>query len=249
MKSIFSLVLLGLMTLSFNVSASEGLASLDKYQWKRVRDINNIEVFMKHRDESRIKSFLATSIIKAEDPYAIAAVFEDFPAAPDWMHMMSEVTEINRISDSKRDVRLETRLPWPLKDRDTAVNAVITQNKETFDVTISMTQDDSLLPEYPGYIRMPEIQGTIRAKFLSEQRMYIEMEFLLDAGGYVPPWATNIVLKDISYHTLRKLSKILLREKYQGKKEVYISWLQFPELYHTDEYSHPNEAAIIENKH
>jgi hypothetical protein len=226
-------------------ASAETIASLEKFEWRKVRDLNGIQVFMKHRDNSKIKSFLATTIMDVPDPYSIAAVIEDFDAAPEWMHMISEVTELERISDNKRDVRFETRLPWPVSDRDAAVHATVTQNPENYDIEILMLQDYDLLPEMPGYVRMPEIRGVIRTKMLSGQRMGFEMEFLLDPGGYIPPWMSNVILKDISYHTLKKLRKILLKEKYQNQRSVYESWLTLPDDYYTDSYFHPDEIVEV----
>lgn len=247
------LPLMFLFLFSFNFSAwaedaqstVENISSLDKYEWSLVRDMSGIQIYMKHRDDSKIKSFLGKTIMDAPDPYTLAAVIEDFKAAPEWMHMMSEVTEINRISDSRRDVRLETRLPWPVKDRDATVNAIVTQDPTNYDITITMVQDDTLLPEYPGYIRMPEIKGIIRAKMLSDQRLEVEMEFLLDPGGYIPPWMNNLILKDISFYTLKKLSKMLAKEKYQNKKSVYESWLTVPANYSDGTYFHPDEIKLL----
>lgn len=241
----FSLVymqaLLADAAIADEVIADESIDVVMQYEWRLVRDLNDIQVYMKHRDESRIKSFKAKTSMKAPDPYSLAAVIEDFENAPEWMHMMSEVTELNRHADNLRDVRLQTRLPWPVNDRDAVVKAVVNQDPQTYDIEIQMIQNDNLLPEYPGYIRMPEIQGVIRAKMLSNQRMAFEMEFLMDPGGYIPPWLSNVILKDISYHTLRKLKGVLLKEEYQNKKSVYEHWLSMPENYYEDSYAHPSE--------
>jgi len=83
--------------------------------------------------------------------------------------------------------------------------------------------------------------GEIRAKVLSGQRMSFEMEFLMDPGGYIPPWLGNVILKDFSYNSLKKLKKMLLKEKYQNKKSVYESWISVPEDYSEDSYAHPDE--------
>ncbi len=220
------------------------IEAMGKYEWKLVRDMSDIQIYMKHRDESKIKSFRGNTIMDVPDPYALAAVVEDFEAAPEWMHMMSEVTEIRRISDNEREVRLETRLPWPVKDRDATVDALVTQDPDNWDIYINMVQNDELLPEYSGYIRMPEIKGIIRGQMLSNQRMAVEMEFLLDPGGYIPPWLNNLILKDISFYTLKKLRKMLKKEKYQNKRSIYESWLHIPDAYFNDEnYKHPSEIA------
>lgn len=250
-KTLTFSILLGLYTFSVFASAEgndtsvESISSLDKFEWKLVRDRSGIQIYMKHRDNSKIKSFLGKTVMDAPDPYSLAAVIEDFEAAPEWMHMMSEVTEIRRVADAEREARLETRLPWPVKDRDTTVRALVTQNLENYDITITMTQDDTLLPKYAGYIRMPEMKGLVRTQLLSGQRMAVELEFLLDPGGYIPPWMNNLILKDISFHTLRKLRKVILKEKYQNKKSSYESWLTMPDSYYGDIYIHPNEVNIL----
>jgi hypothetical protein len=242
-RSGFFLLLCLLISASFvnRLNAAETIAELEHLEWKMVRNLNDIQVYMKHREGSKIKSVLGKTVIDAPDPYALAAVIEDFESAPEWLHMISEVFEINWISEARRDVRVETRLPWPVKDRDGVVNAHVLQNPDNYDIDILMTQDDTLLPEYKGYIRMPEIKGAIRAKLLSKQRMAFEMEFLMDPGGYIQPWMSNIILKDIPYHSLKKLKKMLLKEEYQNKKSVYESWLKMPEDYFEDTYFHPSE--------
>lgn len=222
------------------VVEDQTLESMMKYEWRLVRDLNGIQVFMKHRDESKIKSFLTVMVMNAPDPYALAAVIEDFEAAPQWMHMISELTEITRHSNQRRDIRVETRLPWPVKDRDATLKALVSQN-ENLDMSIKMDPDAKLLPEYPGYIRMPEIGGEIRAQMLSGQRLSFEMEFLMDPGGYVPPWLGNVILKDYSYYTMKNLRKMLQKEEYQNKKSVYESWITVPDSYYSEDYYHPDE--------
>jgi hypothetical protein len=237
----FGLVFASVARAEEKSAEEESIEGMFKYEWRLVRDLNGIQVYMKHRDDSRIKSFQGKTTMKAPDPYALAAVIEDFDAAPEWMHMVSKVSEIKRHSDDKRDVRLETRLPWPVNNRDGVVNALVIQNPENYDIEIHMIQDNGLLPEYPGYVRMPEIHGVIRARMLSNQQMSFEMEFLMDPGGYVPPWISNVILKDISYHSLKKLKGMLLKEKYQNQKSVYEHWLSMPANYYEDSYIHPSE--------
>ncbi len=232
-----------LLTQNPAFAEDDNMQSMEKYEWTLVRNMNGIQVYMKHRDESKIKSFLAKTVMEVPDPYSLPAVIEDFESAPQWLHMVSELTEINRHSNERRDIRLETRLPWPVKHRDSVLNALVMQNPENNDITIKFIQDDTLLPEYPGYIRMPEVQGEIRAKALSGQRMEFEMEFLMDTGGYIAPFFVNLILKDFSYHSLKNLRKMLLKEKYQNQRPVYESWIIIPDNYGDGTYLHPDEKA------
>ena len=68
------------------VRADEGLEALDD-SWRLVSDRNDIQVYMRHRDDTRLKTFRGVTRFKLADQYALVAVLNDYEAYPRWLHL------------------------------------------------------------------------------------------------------------------------------------------------------------------
>lgn len=87
-------------------------ADSDELQdWKLVSDRNEIQVYMKHRDESRLKTFRGVTRFTLADEYSLVALLNDYPSYPKWLHFVDSAEEFNRISPLDRSLRFTTQLP------------------------------------------------------------------------------------------------------------------------------------------
>ena len=123
-----------------------------------------------------------------------------------------------------RYVYIETRLPWPVSDRDTVLRAFVTQNPETYVIDVRMTSEPDRTPRRKGYIRMPHMEGHFVFTPKGKNQLEATYQVILDPGGHVPVFMANIVMKDTPYFTLKRLRRMLLLEQYQNKYFDYIRW-------------------------
>lgn len=192
--------------------------------WRLVSDRNDIQVYMRHRDDSRLKTFRGVTRMTLRDQYALAAVLEDYASYPRWLHFVDGAEEFDRDSPLRRYLRFTTHLPWPLANREAVLQADVVQapGGPEGGVTIHLGNRPELLPPTDRYVRFPEMQGLISVEFLDGDEVELTYQLILDAGGYIPTWLSNILLRDAPYFTLDRLRRIVLRPEYQGQYYPYL---------------------------
>ncbi|MEE4249789.1 MAG: START domain-containing protein [Alcanivoracaceae bacterium] len=192
--------------------------------WKLITDRNGIQVYMRHRDESRLKTFRGVSRLQLSDEYALVSLLEDYESYPRWLHFIDGATEFNRDGPLMRQIRFTTQLPWPLNDREAVLEARVEQNitPEQEGVTVYLDNRPNLLPENPSYVRFPELEGIFQVTRLGNGEAEVVYQLVLDPGGYIPAWLANVLLRDAPYFTLERLRRIISRPEYQGQYFNYV---------------------------
>lgn len=197
-----------------------GHATAAEAPWRLVSDKNGIQVYMRHDDSARIKTFRGVTRFKVQNLNAMSGVLNDTPNMPRWMHFISQATELRRTDYLNREYQFLTRMPWPLADREAVVRLLVRQDPKDKGVTVHVINAPTLLPPNDNYVRIPQMNG--RFAFVPtgvEKEVEVTYELILDPGGYVPAWIANIVLKDTPYFTLERLRRVVERPEYQGWKE------------------------------
>lgn len=198
--------------------------SNDLEDWKLVSDRNDIQVYMKHRDESRLKTFRGVTRFRLADEYSLVALLNDYPSYPKWLHFVDSAEEFNRISPLDRSLRFTTQLPWPLADREAVLRAKVTQTQteDEESVMVDLINRPDALPPNNEYIRFPEMVGKLGFRRLGNQEVEMTYELILDPGGYIPAWIANILLRDAPYFTLERLRRIVSKPEYQNHYYDYL---------------------------
>lgn len=199
-------------------------ASAAVNDWRLVKDKNGIKVYMRHTDDSPIKTFRGVMAFDVENPSSLIALFNDYDAMPRWAHFISAADGISMKSPLDRNLRFLTALPWPLSDREALVHATVKQDPRTYDVYITLENAPDLLPPNPRFVRFPWFRGRFDFKVLTAGRVEATYEVEIDPGGYIPAWMANILAQDAPYFTLDKLRRIHQRPEYQGKTFDYLDF-------------------------
>ena len=144
-------------------SFSQTALSNDLEDWKLVSDRNDIQVYMKHRDESRLKTFRGVTRFTLADEFSLGALLNDYPSYPKWLHFVDSAEEFNRVSPLDRSLRFTTQLPWPLADREAVLRAKVTQTltEDEESVMVDLINRPDALPPNNEYIRFPEMWGKL----------------------------------------------------------------------------------------
>lgn len=192
--------------------------------WKLINDRNGIQVYMRHREDSRLKTFRGETRIRLPDEYSLSMALNDYPSFPRWLHFVDGASELHRESPLKRWLRFTTQLPWPLKDREAILEVDVLQRvtREEEAVYVVLSGAPDLLPENPRYVRFPEMQGEFTMVRLGNDEVMVRYELVLDPGGYIPAWLANILLRDAPYFTLERMRRILQEPKYQAQYLDYV---------------------------
>lgn len=190
--------------------------------WKLVSERNGITVYRQEDGTARIKTFRGVTRFPIGNPASLEALLNDYSAIPRWMHFISSGTETARKNYLDRTLRFTTELPWPLSDRDVVTRLTVVQ--EGNNVRIAAIDDPSA-PRDPDYVRIPDLNGRFDFRFFTAvKEVEVTYEIVLDPGGNIPVWASNIVLKDTPYFTLLKLRRIIQEPRYQQYKGNFMTY-------------------------
>lgn len=193
----------------------------EERDWRLVTDRDGVLVYMSHNDDSSIKTFRGEAVIPMSDFRAIGNQVEDYEFVASWMHMISSISELSRESGVERKIWVTTRLPWPVSNRDAALDLHITQEADTGTVLVAYEANDSLLEPQAGYVRMPALKGMLRFTPMEPGEVHLTFEVVLDPGGYIPAWIANLILRDIPYFSLRRFQRVSDQERFQGTDRGY----------------------------
>lgn len=217
------IALMFLLFTSLLAQADEPVAP--ESDWKLITDRNGIQVYMSHRDDSRLKTFRGVTRIRITDEYSVTALLEDYPNMPRWLHFIDHVEEVGRDGPLRRQLRFATSLPWPVADREALLYAYVQQSvtPEQEVVSVHLENAYDLLPLNRRYVRFPELQGLFSMKRLNQNNeVEVTYQVVMDPGGYIPAWLSNMLLRDAPYFTLERMRRMLARTEYHNTYLPYI---------------------------
>ncbi|MEE4250213.1 MAG: START domain-containing protein [Alcanivoracaceae bacterium] len=209
------------MWLLLVTAALSHAAQAEERDWRLVTDRDGVLVYMSHNDDSSIKTFRGEAVVPMSDLRAIGNQVEDYEFVASWMHMISSISELSRESGVERKIWVTTRLPWPVSNRDAALDLHITQEPDTGAVVIAYEANDNLLEPQAGYVRMPALKGMLRFTPVKPGEVHLTFEVVLDPGGYIPAWIANLILRDIPYFSLRRYQRVSDQQRFQGNDRGY----------------------------
>ena len=192
-------------------------------EWRLVTDRDGVRVFMAHNDDSAIKTFRGEAVIPMSDFRAIGNQVNDYEFVASWMHMISSISELGRDSGTDRQIWVTTRLPWPVSNRDAALDLELRQEPDTGTVIVAYEANNALMEQQSGYVRMPALKGMLRFTPLKPGEVHLTFEVVLDPGGYIPAWIANLILRDIPYFSLRRYQRVSDQERFRDNDSGYYS--------------------------
>lgn len=197
-------------------------AQYDESDWKLVTDRDGIRVYMAHGDDARVKTFRGVTELQVDDWRALGAQVDDYKFVASWLHMVSEIRDLGRSSDTDREIYVTTRLPWPVSDRDAPLKLTLSQDSDTYAWHVHYINNPDGMSEQSSYVRMPQMEGNIIFLPL-QQKGHVEMTFevVVDPGGYIPAWLANLILRDIPYFSMQRYSRVINLERYKGASHDY----------------------------
>lgn len=219
MKHIARLLAAAVAVLLFAAGAAAG----DNAAWRLVSDKNGIQVYMRHTDNSPLKTFRGVTRFRIDNLHAISAVLNDTPNLPRWMHFVHHAREIRRTSYLNRQLQFLTDLPWPVTDREAVVRIDVSYDVDANNVQLRASNAPDLLPPTEGYVRFPRFNA--RMDFAAEPKtrtVEVTYEVIADLGGNLPPWLVNVAMKDTPYFTLERFRRVVQRPEYQAWRDPVI---------------------------
>jgi hypothetical protein len=195
----------------FSLLVSCFLSAMAQNNWELKRNENGIEVYIKKSPVGNLKELRVVCELDATKEQLINTL-QDIPNYNDWVFSNKKSTILKTISPERIIYYTESRLPWPIKDRDLIVELNIDDTADVLNVQAKSLP--GYLPKKNNYVRVPYSLATWKVTQLSNNKLKVDYTFSVDPGGSIPVWLVNATLAIGPYNSFVKL-KELLRVKYK----------------------------------
>jgi hypothetical protein len=181
--------------------------------WRLEKDKDGIQVYTRAVDGWTVREFKGVSSIAA-DLSSLVAIITDAHASREFSEFVSETEIRHRESDTHYQVYSATKLPWPLSDRDILSQRDITQNKNSFVVTITDVAIEDPEPPRKGFVRIVKSRTEWKLSPTSRGMVLVETSTLSDPGAPIPSSIINAMSVSTPFKTLTKLKELAGRPEY-----------------------------------
>jgi hypothetical protein len=188
-------------------AASQGQAG-----WKLKREKNGISIYVREQADSPLKEYKARAVI-AHPIHLVSEFLSDLERHPEWVFRCTDLTIIEDQGEQKAKYHTTYDIPWPIKDRDLTVKAVITHHAGGKKIE---SLSENIILDYPvekGVVRMPGYREWVILEEIDSMNTLFIAEGYADPGGTVPAWLVNMFLVDGIYDSVIKTREILLDQE------------------------------------
>jgi ribosome-associated toxin RatA of RatAB toxin-antitoxin module len=170
-------------------------------QWELKKDADGIKVYTRLAEGSSIKEFKAITTLPVAASQ-ILAVLKDVEKYPLWIEDVENARTING-SENNLSFYYQLDLPWPVKNRDMALDMNITHRADS--IILKLTNNNNIVPVDEDFIRMHNVVGQWSLYPISSNSTSVIHQFLADPEGSIPAWVINAFIVEGPYKSMKNL--------------------------------------------
>jgi len=196
------------------------ISSVNADEWQLAKETDGIQVFTRSISGSSLKAFKGVVTIPARLT-SIVATIDDTSIHTRLFHNTKIAKELKKVSPTESYRYFVTKLPWPVKNRDSIVHSVLKQNKQTKSIQVTLTAAPKYIPVKSGLVRIQQMTG--RWLLVPEKNsVKVVYEMSVNPGGNLPTWLVNSMSVDLPFITLKNLRNLVKQPKYQKAHRSFI---------------------------
>lgn len=189
--------------------------------WELRKQKNGIEVYSKDTGQSSFEAFSAKTIFTGTVETFVAAL-QDLPAMTEWSDNAKYMKLLEKSGDTVLIYYHESTAPFPFSNRDGIYKNSYRWNKMQNCLTVKIDILYDYLPLNPDLVRVKG-EGFWEVKLLADGKLGITFQLLVDPGGSIPAWLSNMFTDEIPYNTLLKFRDIMMKKtEYQNRKFEFL---------------------------
>ena len=199
------------LVVSFFLLNGTGVAG-DRYEWKTIKDKDDIVVSARKVEDSNFKMYKATTIIN-QPQEVLFEVLLDVPGYAKWMPDVQEARIVKMLDKDRIKgnvvIHVVFDAMWPVKNREVVIKALsdIDWNKGRVVITLNETIDFKV-PLQKGRLLVENFYAVFDFQYIDRKHTAVTYITYADPGGAVPAGIAQIQTAGIPYKTLKSLAKI-----------------------------------------
>lgn len=185
----------------------------DSTDWKLVKTKNNIKIYTRNAEGSKIKEFKSVTVITADMEF-LEKIIDNVSNYPAWQANIATAKILKQVNNTTRYIYYTTSVPWPVTNRDVVLLSVKFVDVDGT-ITYNLTGEPDYIKGKADFIRIKYLKSMCRIKSLGNKKIEITFESFGDPGGYIPDSLINIFMIDSPYNTLVNLKKIVENKNHE----------------------------------
>lgn len=184
--------------------------------WELQKEEDGIKVFTAAIEGSDIKAFKVAARMEGKLS-SFVAVLKDIDSYPELFssNMFAQVMEQN---DTFQVQYSQTKVPWPITDRDGVYVNTFSQHYGHKTVTVTVDSKVGAWPEQDGFVRMEEATGYWEFHPIDHNAVEVTYQMHAEPGGNLPPWVINMFLVDSPIKDMKNFQERVKLDKYANQK-------------------------------
>ncbi len=197
-----------------------------KNPWQLTKEKEGIQIYVRDNPNSALKIFRGVTTIPAKLS-SLVAVLDDVKAMPKLLHNCQSAKTLKEVGNTSSTIYVVTKMQWPVKNRDSIVYSVLSQDKKTKKVLIKMQSQPKAVPLKQGMVRVQTMSGywefmPIIIAGKNSGKVKVTYELSLDPGGNLPKFLVNTLAVDFPFNTLKNLRQLVKKPAYRDAKRPHI---------------------------
>lgn len=193
------LVLLNIFFFIFSAVIAQG-------SWELKKNENGIAVYTRKSATGNLKELRVTCELAATKAQLISTL-QDIGNYNDWVYSNKKSEILKSLNSNKIIYYTESRLPWPIKDRDLIVQLDINSGPETLEIQAKSLPE--YLPQNKKFVRVPYSLAKWKVTQGDNDKLKVDYTFSVDPGGSIPSWLVNATMAIGPYNSFVKLREVL----------------------------------------
>jgi len=177
---------------------------VDAQPWNFIKEKDGIKIYTRTDPHSSLKSYKGETVFKApmEKVCALLGTAKNL----DWWDKGFTKIEVLKHEDQKFiQYYFIYDMPWPVVDRDLAVESRIKMDTASGIYTVSSRPLLKTVPEKPGLVRITKYWQKWTVKPMEKGNLHVTIEGSIDPGGKIPDWVYNMLVTEMPLNTVRSL--------------------------------------------
>lgn len=198
---------ISLLSILMLTPAYHNISSAAEIPWKKIKENNDISLYVAKSDDSAIIKVKTSTIIHASVT-TIQQILGNHQQRILWVPYLKQSKLLLSASATEQIEYAHFLAPWPASDRDFVYRmTLLALNEGTISYSMK-SEASSLFPEFNSIIRAELIESQYSLYRLTPDKTRVDLVFHADLKGWVPVWIINIVQKTLPYRMLINLKNL-----------------------------------------
>lgn len=190
--------------------------------WRLEKDKDQIQVYSRRIPGQRSTELKVECMLPGTQN-ELVALLSDIANYRNVMYKTKSARLIRRVSETELVYYVVSALPWPVSDRDMAVQLTFSQDPVSRVLQVRGVGVPEVVAAQRGMVRVADWLAVWQARQVAKQQMKLTYTCRVDPGGDIPAWLDNVAMASSAYQSFTLIRKSLSLPRYQGKSYAFLT--------------------------